>query len=75
MAKKPALADRSATNTPGLPVVEAWDEVPAFRTEAEEAEFWATHSLGKSILDQEFEEDPELGERSPEPIGTPPAKH
>jgi hypothetical protein len=70
MAKKPALAEGSATRTPELPAVEAWDEVPAFGTEAEEAEFWATHSLGKSILDQEFEEDPQLGNRSENPMGT-----
>ena len=39
------------------------DEIPHFRTEAEEAEFWSTHSLAK-IWDQlepvEFEVWPKL---------------
>lgn len=32
--------------------IQHWDEVPAFRTEAEEADFWATHGLSDGLLDQ-----------------------
>lgn len=31
--------------------IESWDEMPTFKDEAEEAEWWATHSLGAGILD------------------------
>jgi hypothetical protein len=34
-----------------LNVVHSWDEVPDFQSEAEEAEFWATHGLGPELLD------------------------
>lgn len=27
-----------------------WDEIPTFQSEAEEAEFWDTHSLGDELL-------------------------
>lgn len=30
--------------------IQSWDEVPSFASEAEEAEFWATHSLGEGVL-------------------------
>ena len=33
------------------PVVQSWNEVPAFASEAEEAEWWQTHSLGKRFLE------------------------
>lgn len=36
----------------GLIPVNDWSEVPAFATEREEAEFWGTHRLGQSLLDQ-----------------------
>ena len=32
--------------------IEDWDEVPHFASEAEEAEFWATHQLGEGLLGQ-----------------------
>ena len=32
--------------------IQSLDEIPSFKTEAEEAEFWATHSLGEKLLDQ-----------------------
>jgi hypothetical protein len=35
-----------------MKTIESWDEVPAFADENEEAEFWATHDLGKRLLDQ-----------------------
>lgn len=31
-------------------VVESWDEVPAFTSEAQEDRYWATHVLGESLL-------------------------
>ena len=31
--------------------IHSWDEMPALKDEAEEAEWWATHSLGAGILD------------------------
>jgi hypothetical protein len=30
--------------------IEDWNEVPHFASEAEEAEYWATHELGESLL-------------------------
>jgi hypothetical protein len=30
--------------------IQSWEEVPAFRTEAEEAEYWKTHCLGEGVL-------------------------
>jgi hypothetical protein len=35
-----------------LKVIHRVEEIPTFRSEAEEAEFWATHSLGAEILAQ-----------------------
>ena len=32
--------------------VNSWDEVPAFKNEDEEADFWGTHSLGEPLLEQ-----------------------
>lgn len=40
------------TNTPRLTEIQSWDEVPDFASEAEEAEFWSTHSLGEALLDR-----------------------
>ncbi|MCC6959719.1 MAG: hypothetical protein IT301_07725 [Dehalococcoidia bacterium] len=31
--------------------IQSWDEMPAFKDEAEEAEWWATHSLGEELWD------------------------
>lgn len=33
-------------------VIHSWSEVPAFASEAEEAEFWASHVLGEDLLEQ-----------------------
>lgn len=38
--------DRSMTE------IRSFDEVPEFESEAEEAEFWATHSLGGELLEK-----------------------
>lgn len=32
--------------------VESLDEIPAFTSEDEEAEFWSTHSFGEALLEQ-----------------------
>ncbi|MGH2368264.1 MAG: CopG family antitoxin [Chloroflexota bacterium] len=32
--------------------IQSWDEVPAFQSEAEEAEYWGTHGLGEALLAQ-----------------------
>ena len=32
--------------------IQSLDEIPAFQSEAEESEFWSTHSLGEGILTQ-----------------------
>ena len=32
--------------------IQSWSEVPEFTNEAEEAEYWRTHSLGESLLQQ-----------------------
>lgn len=47
-----------------LAPIEAWDAIPDFATEREEADFWASHSFGQSILDQDPGEDD---------LGLPPA--
>ena len=36
----------------GVLEIQSWDEVPAFQTEAEEADFWATHTLSDGLLDE-----------------------
>ena len=35
-----------------MEVLESLDDLPVFKTEAEEADFWATHELGQEILNQ-----------------------
>jgi hypothetical protein len=32
--------------------IQSWSEVPQFTSEAEEAEYWRTHSLGEDLLEQ-----------------------
>jgi len=32
--------------------INSWDEVPTFKSEREEAEFWATHDTGEAMLEQ-----------------------
>jgi hypothetical protein len=39
-----------------LPEVEVWDTLPDFRAEHEEADFWATHALGESFFDVEWDD-------------------
>jgi hypothetical protein len=38
-------------STDELPTVDDWEDVPAFASEDEEAEFWATHGLGGRALE------------------------
>ena len=38
-------------STDELPTIDDWGEVPAFASEHEEAEFWATHGLGGRALE------------------------
>ncbi len=35
---------------PAMKEIQSWDEVPAFSSEADEAEFWSTHGLGEGVL-------------------------
>ncbi|MBA2691633.1 MAG: hypothetical protein H0U65_03945 [Rubrobacter sp.] len=35
-----------------LTKINSWDEVPEFKSEDEEDEFWGKHSLGPALLDQ-----------------------
>ncbi len=35
-----------------MPKINNMEEVPEFETEAEEAEFWATHELSEDILNR-----------------------
>jgi hypothetical protein len=35
-----------------LPTINDWSELPHFKNEDEEAEFWGTHGLGERLLDQ-----------------------
>ena len=32
--------------------IHSLEEIPAFKNEAEEADFWATHSLGEELLER-----------------------
>jgi hypothetical protein len=41
---------RAPPATPQRTPVESFDDVPAFRTEAEEAAYWSTHSFGEGVL-------------------------
>jgi hypothetical protein len=51
--------------TPSMTVLESWDDLPEFKSEAEEAEFWATHELGPKILDAMGPLDDVLGPPDP----------
>jgi hypothetical protein len=42
------MAERKRRGT----VIHSWDEVPPFKSEDEEADWWATHSLGDELLNQ-----------------------
>ena len=46
-------------------VLESLDDLPDFKSEAEEAEFWATHELGSKILDAMGPLDDVLGPPDP----------
>lgn len=58
MATKTAM--KQMIETIDLPEVNSIDEIPAFASEAEEAEFWATHGIGEALLAEPGEEDPDL---------------
>ena len=65
-----------------MKVLESLDDLPTFRTEAEEADFWATHELGQEILDQMGPMEPGIlppprcsPTDSPTDIPRPAAKH
>lgn len=47
------------------------DEIPEFKNEDEEAEFWGSHSLGNELL-AEMEPVPEEGDDELPPARTPP---
>jgi Protein of unknown function (DUF2281) len=40
------------TETSKLMEIHQWEEVPDFKSEAEEADFWSTHCLGDELLEQ-----------------------
>ncbi len=40
--------------------IRSWDEVPSFRSEREEAEFWGSHSFGEEMLIEDPIGDPSL---------------
>jgi hypothetical protein len=40
------------TNPRKMIELQSWDEVPEFASEAEEADYWGSHSLGQALLDQ-----------------------
>ncbi len=40
--------------------IHSWDEVPAFNSEREEAEFWGSHSFGEEMLVEDSVGDPLL---------------
>ena len=42
---------RISKTSPPMKVLESLDDLPDFKSEAEEAEFWGTHELGPAILD------------------------
>ena len=46
-------------------VLESLDDLPEFKSEAEEAEFWSTHELGQKILDAMGPLDDVLGPPDP----------
>lgn len=58
--EKAMIVKNRQTGHPQLTELHSWDEVPAFATEAEEAEFWSTHSLGEELLAEGPVEDPML---------------
>lgn len=43
---------KAARRTARGPLVQSWDDVPTFASEAEETEWWQSHSLGKKFLDE-----------------------
>ena len=55
--------------TKQLSEIESWDDVPSFQTDAQEREFWSTHSLGDGILRKGPVDDPRLP--PPRPRTTP----
>jgi predicted DNA binding CopG/RHH family protein len=53
-----------------LIAVHTWADVPHFESEAEEADFWATHELGKELLAQ-MRNDADTGLPPPRPRTKP----
>jgi uncharacterized protein (DUF4415 family) len=60
-----ATSKKMSSKTLDLPAREAWDAIPTFTSEREEADYWASHSVGKSILDQDFVDDSGLPAADP----------
>ena len=56
---------RTSKTAAPMKVLESWDDLPDFESEAEEAEFWATHELGPQILDAMGPLDDVLGPPDP----------
>jgi hypothetical protein len=52
---------QTSKTTPPMKVIESLDDLPDFRNEAEEAEFWATHELGGAALEKMGALDDVLG--------------
>jgi hypothetical protein len=42
----------SEAKQPVMQEIHSLEEIPEFTSEAEEAEFWATHSLGEELLER-----------------------
>jgi hypothetical protein len=62
--------NRRDVETVELTEINSWDDVPVFASEAEEAEFWATHGLGEALLEKGLTED-DLGLPPPRPRTKP----
>ena len=60
MAKAATLKGPKSKPLADLPVIEVDDPIPAFASEREEAEFWASHGFGETFFEREWEGDPNL---------------
>jgi predicted DNA binding CopG/RHH family protein len=56
MSKSAARVEKSED---GLTIIYSHDQIPKFRSEAEEHEFWKTHTWSDELMDQ-AEADPDL---------------
>ena len=43
---------KHVSSKPPMPIVRSLDEIPAFASEAEEADFWGTHALSEELWDR-----------------------